>query len=262
MTKNQWELFCDFRDEFKQKIHFWNKQLPFLAEIQRKTSEFYGIPKYNIENPIVYNSSLDDFTKNDEIKLIVIGDNPGKDEQLNQNQKYLVGLSGKIATGFFAKNSELNIDFRKNVIILNKTPIHSAKTIHLKKMVQFAEKSQQNEFIELISETQIWMAKKTADFQSEFNHLVENSNQNKLLQIWLVGYSELKNNGIFTDYKTEFVNCYKNYQKDWENVYVFQHFSMNRFSIDLNDFRKNKNISLKDAIQSLGKIHKNEIFGI
>ena len=47
-----------------------------------------------MQTPIVYNTALDEITKNDDIKLIVIGDNPGKDEQLLQNQKYLVGQAG------------------------------------------------------------------------------------------------------------------------------------------------------------------------
>ena len=46
----------------------------------------------------------------------------------------------------------------------------------------------------------------------------------------------------------------------WKDVYVFQHFSMNRFSIDLNSFMdKKKNLSLGEAIHELGKIHKEEI---
>ena len=60
---------------------------------------------------------MDRLTPDDEIKLIVIGDNPGKDEQLTKNQRYLVGQAGKIADGFFKRNPELGIDFRKNVVI-------------------------------------------------------------------------------------------------------------------------------------------------
>ena len=89
-------------------------------------------PAYPFETTVVYNRSLDDVTKDDDIKLIVIGDNPGKDEQLAKNNRYLVGQAGKIAEGYFRRNPELGIDFRRNVIILNKTPVHSAKTAQLK----------------------------------------------------------------------------------------------------------------------------------
>ena len=88
-------------------------------------------PEYPLENAVVYNTSLDSVTEEDDIHLIVVGDNPGKEEQFEKNRKYLVGQSGRIAEGFFRRNEELNTDFRKNVIILNKTPLHTAKTKHL-----------------------------------------------------------------------------------------------------------------------------------
>jgi hypothetical protein len=45
-----------------------------------------------------------------------------------------VGPSGKIAEKFFRDNPSLNIDFRKNVIILNKTPVHTPRTVELKEL--------------------------------------------------------------------------------------------------------------------------------
>ena len=84
----------------------------------------------------MYNRSIDDIKKEDDIKIILIGYNPGKDEQLERNRRYLVGQSGKIADGFFRKNPELGIDFRKNVLILNKTPLHTAKTKKLTLLIK------------------------------------------------------------------------------------------------------------------------------
>jgi len=131
MTQQQWNYFCDFKDQFKSQVEEWKKAAPELTELQRQAALQTKTPEYPFETSVVYNRALDELTPEDEIKLIVIGDNPGKDEQLAKNNKYLVGQAGKIAEGYFRKNPELGVDFRKNVIILNKTPIHSAKTLQL-----------------------------------------------------------------------------------------------------------------------------------
>lgn len=244
MTTTQWETFNSFKNDLKNKIKEWNYYSNLLQPLQKAASSL-DTPEYPLETAVVYNNALDEITEKDEIKLIVIGDNPGKNEQLKKNSRYLVGQAGKIAEGFFKKNNELNIDFRKNVIILNKTPIHTAKTSHLK----YLEKNGNQEIKELINETQIWMAKETA----KLHQMLETP------ELWLVGYSELKQNGIFTFYKETLKNEYKN-NTSWEKVFVFQHFSMNRFSIDLNSFMKdNQTLSLEQAVHKIGYIHKQEI---
>jgi len=257
MTNFQWECFNKFRNTFKDMVTQWNNQAKSLIIVQEKAMEFFKNVDYELQTPIVYNTALDEITQNDEIKLIVIGDNPGKDEQLTKNQKYLVGQAGKLGNSFFKNHDELGIDFRKNVIILNKTPIHSAKTNHLKKFASFGGK----EIEDLIKETQIWMAQETANLHQK---LLQGSENKDYPQLWLVGYSELKEKGIFTDYKNELK---KQYQKSeeaknaWDNVFVYQHFSMNRFSIDLKEFStENKNLDLKTQLKTLGKKHKDEIF--
>jgi len=58
----------------------------------------------------------------------------------------------------------------------------------------------------------------------------------------------------------------KKCENNWESVYVFQHFSMNRFSIDFENYVKNideqkKSQPLEKNIHDLGIIHKREIFG-
>ena len=81
MNDKQWEVFCKFRDEFKAKCKEWEKLAPQLRNLQIQSAK-KDTPDYPLENPIVYNTSLDSITQNDEINLIVIGDNPGKNEQL------------------------------------------------------------------------------------------------------------------------------------------------------------------------------------
>ncbi|MDE6718512.1 MAG: hypothetical protein K2J68_01460, partial [Treponemataceae bacterium] len=216
-------------------------------------------PPYPVQTPVVYNRALDEITRDDEIRLIVIGDNPGKDEQLEKNNRYLVGQSGKIAEGFFRKNPALGIQFRKNAIILNKTPIHTAKTSHLKFLAKNSER-----IARLILQSQIWLAQKTAQLHKAL----------LASELWLVGYAELKPKGIFVPYRDALLEEYrgeKNYgaenRKAWERVFVYQHFSMNRFLIDLKEFSGAENCaafdeaSLKKNLEALGAKHRREIFG-
>lgn len=248
MNNNQWKYFCDFRNSFKQKVSEWAELVPGLKELQKKAALEAGSPQYSFENPLVYNTDLDKISAEDEIKLIVIGDNPGKDEQLNKNRRYLCGQAGKLADGFFKSHPELGIDFRRNVIILNKTPVHSAKTAQLKRMIKEGGPAVE----ELILTSQKWMAENTARLHQELDNA----------DLWLVGYSELKEGHFFCPYRDCLKNAYKN-QPAWDRVFVYQHFSMNRFSIDLKDFSKeNPALSIKDQLISLGTGHKNEIFSI
>ncbi len=247
MNNTQWKYFCDFRNSFKQKVQEWNELVPELRDLQKKAAELAGTPEYPFENPIVYNTDLDKLTQDDEIKLIVIGDNPGKDEQLNKNQRYLCGQAGKLADGFFKSHPELGIDFRRNVIILNKTPVHSAKTAQLKTMIKLGGAAVEA----LILDSQTWMAQQTARLHQQLEDTL----------LWLVGYSELKEGHFFSLYRDALKQAYATSPKAWTNVYVYQHFSMNRFSIDLKEYStQNPSGSLMDKLTKLGTQHKNEIF--
>lgn len=260
MTDNQWKIFCDFKNDLKKMVTKWQEQFPNLKDLQKQAAIIAKTPDYPFETPIVYNLALEEISKNDEIKLIVIGDNPGKDEQLAKNNKYLVGQAGKIAEGFFKRNESLGIDFRKNVIILNKTPIHSAKTSQLKTIARLGGEK----ISEFIKESQIWMAKRTAQLHIEMNNQILQENQTEL---WLVGYSELKEKGLFLNYRDELKKYYSVGDKsksNWQKVFVFQHFSMNRFTIDLKNYIEKKIDNCKidrEILHELGQIHRTEIFG-
>ncbi|MBS7260817.1 MAG: hypothetical protein KIG91_04050 [Treponema sp.] len=258
MTPEQFKAFSSFRNDFKKKISEWsrfNDDLISLQEAAAAKGSKSGTADYKIETPVCYNTTLDEVTEEDDIKLIVIGDNPGKNEQLEKNRRYLVGLAGKLGEKFFAENPELGTDFRKNVIILNKTPVHSARTEHLHYII----KNGRPEIAELIQESQVWMAEATARLHmalcqgaaAESQSVLtasQGATQHKpylsqvpLPQLWLVGYAELKGKGLFLSYRDTLLETYKNAGKQdlfTDTVFTFQHFSMNRFTIDLNDFRK------------------------
>ncbi len=255
MTPSQFQIFSAFRDDFRTYCDSLNQKYGALLSPLQIAARLKNTPEYPLETPVVYNTALDELTEQSEIRLIVIGDNPGKDEQRSSNRKYLVGQSGKIAAGFFAKNPEFQTDFRKNAIILNKTPIHTAKTNHLKYLLKNGGKIIQK----IISESQIYMAEKTARLHSD---LCEAAGQDEITpELWLVGYAELKGKGLFLEYRDELKKSYGESQS-WEKVFVFQHFSMNRFSIDLKDFMKNHaGFGILAAVHELGHLHKREIFG-
>ena len=261
MNEAQFNAIKNFREEYKAKCDEWSAFCAELIPLQKSASQ-KDTPPYPVQTPVVYNRALDEITCDDEIRLIVIGDNPGKDEQLEKNNRYLVGQSGKIAEGFFRKNPALGIQFRKNAIILNKTPIHTAKTSHLKFLAKNSERVAQ-----LILQSQIWLAQKTAQLHKA----------SLASELWLVGYAELKPKGIFVPYRDALLEEYRGEKncgarnaeicKTWERVFVYQHFSMNRFLIDLKEFSGAENCtafdesSLKKNLEMLGTKHRREIFG-
>ena len=292
MTETQWQFFTDFRRDFKEQCHQWNEAFATELEPLQKAAASKDTPEYPVETGVVYNHALDEVTQETDIKLIVIGDNPGKDEQLQRNQRYLVGQAGKIAAGFFSRNPELAIDFRKNTIILNKTPVHTAKTAHLRQLL----KNGNPEITHLIQESQLWMAQKTAQLHQVLCSAPGSGGKNASgknpsgdekncgsswcgCQLWLVGYAELKGRGLFLDYHNQLAKSYgvevvgegqadsapQDFLPQWNQVMVYQHFSMNRFTIDLADKldegQINSQLPLQEQLAVLGALHRHEIFG-
>jgi len=258
VNEGQWAAFVAFRDSCKKLCDQWNNAFAQDLMPLQKLASLKDTPAYNIETPVVYNTAYDIFTKDDEINLIVIGDNPGKEEQLLKNRKYLVGQSGRIAEGFFRRHPEFHTDFRKNVIIINKTPVHTAKTSHLK----YLKKNGSKQINDLIQESQIIMAKMAAELHQQ---LLKNCKGQSVPQLWLVGYAELKKNGLFVPYRDELKKAYTlpagKKKDEWENVFVYQHFSMNRFLVDLKNYQKlNMGTDLLKTLESLGHIHRDEVF--
>ena len=289
MTETQWQFFTDFKNSFKEQCCQWNGAFAAELEPLQKAAARKDTPEYAVETGVVYNHALDEVTKDTDIKLIVIGDNPGKDEQLLCNQRYLVGQAGKIAAGFFSRNPELAIDFRKNTIILNKTPVHTAKTAHLRYLL----KNGCSEITHLIQESQLWMAQKTAQLHQVLCSVPGSGGKNASgknacsdeikdgagCQLWLVGYAELKGRGLFLDYRNQLAQSYgieltgegqvdsapQGFLPQWNQVMVFQHFSMNRFTIDLaeklHEGKINSQLPLQEQLAVLGAFHRQEIFG-
>ena len=231
MNRSQWNRFVKARERFREEVGELARSLPKLKGIQQKLADNRTGGKnssYTVETPVVYNSALDGFTINDEIKLILVADNPGRREQAAENRRYLVGPSGKIANKFFRDNPSLGIDFLKNVIILNKTPIHSPRTVELRELCRMEAQmgggaiSSAMEIAHALEESQ----KKMAALLLEFHEALDSP-------VWIIGYSEMKKGGIFEVYTESLKELYSKRQEMFKHIYFYRHFSMNQFTIDL-----------------------------
>lgn len=229
-----------------------SRYAPLSAELIRLTEEASrdDTPPYSHDTPVVYNRAWDGITEEDEIRLIVVGDNPGKEEQLASKRAYLVGQSGRVAEGFFRRNPALGVDFRRNAMITNKTPVHTAKTKHLKYLSAKGSPA----VARAIQESQLEMARLTARLHQRL--CAENGTR-----LYMVGYAELKGKGIFIPWRDELAASYASAPEAWEAVLAFQHFSMNRFLVDLKNYMEEKSeTDVARALDALGRRHRDEIW--
>lgn len=223
-----------------------------------------GLSDYPLETRVVYNGALDDVTSDSVIKYIIVGDNPGREEQLAKNRRYLVGQSGRLARGFFARHAALGADFGRNVIVLNKTPVHTRKTAELASFLKAGGAA-----ADLLVQTQTYMAELAYNLHKALSLPGGGAGAGaggaggaggERAELWIVGYSELRKNGIFAAFRERLSELYA-HSPLWDDVYVFQHFSMNRFTIDLNAYQKETALPLREALRGLGKRHRDRVFG-
>ena len=225
MNRSEWNRFVKARERFRNAVDELTSSLPNLKSIQQKFADNRADGKnssYTVETPVVYNSALDGFTSGDEIKLILVADNPGRREQAAENRRYLVGPSGKIAKKFFYDNPSLGIDFLKNVIILNKTPIHTPRTVELRELCRMETQSGGSAISAALEKSQKEMAALLLEFHEALG-----------TPVWITGYSEMKKGGIFEVYTESLKKLYFERQEMIKQIYLYRHFSMNQFTIDL-----------------------------
>jgi len=241
LNRGAWNKFSKARDRFRCEAEELSRRLPKLKNIQQKFADSRGEKNaaYVVETPVVYNSALDDVTAGDEIKLILVADNPGRREQAAENRRYLVGPSGKIAQKFFRDNPALGVDFTKNVIILNKTPIHSARTTELRELCRMEAQAGGSSIARALEESQRTMAVVLLEFQLALD-----------AQVWITGYSEMKKGGLFEVYTEALKELYADKQEMFKQLFIFRHFSMNQFTIDL----KQQALAGETAAKSLKRI--------
>jgi hypothetical protein len=171
-----------------------------------------------------------------------------------ENRRYLVGPSGKIAEKFFRDNPSLNIDFRANVIILNKTPIHTPRTVELKELCKLGGAALQT----TLDNSQRIMAR----LLREFHHVLACgtlTGEGGKVPVWICGYSEMKKGGVFEAYTKELkALCGDSGLR--ESVFLYRHFSMNQFTIDL----KRQAVggeTLEKSLKRIGKTYREKFIG-
>jgi hypothetical protein len=191
MLKKQYEKFLQLREDFKK----------YIRALNNKESSI--IP--------VYNRDLDKFNDRSVIKYILLADNPGKEEAVEH--RYLIGHSGRQARNFFEANA-LADNFADQVLVLNKTCLHTDSTSDLRRM----KKSM------ILAESQQFMA----ETAFKLHEILD-------CEMWIVGCSELHDRGIFSLFRKTLTDCYaeeKNIQLR-NKVFCYKHFSYGNFSHDL-----------------------------
>lgn len=246
MTDLQWKTFINLRSRYKKELEDLSTDLPELREAQQCLANERQGTVYTIDTPVVYNSALDEVQREDEFRLILVADNPGRREQEAKNRRYLIGPSGKIAEGFFRKHPELNIDFRRNVLNLNKTPIHTPRTVELKELGRRGGSLVQDAIVH----SQRLMAKLIHDF-----HLALGP-----IPLWIIGYSELSKSKLFYPFTEALNKLYEPNNPLRDTVLLLRHFSMNQFTIDLKA-RAVPGESIQETIYRAGKAHRERVFG-
>ncbi|MDR0878584.1 MAG: hypothetical protein LBN21_11065 [Treponema sp.] len=265
MTPTAWKAFSAARDHYREFITQLRRRLPSLAQAQQKLVDKRDGPSYTVETPIVYNEALDDIGPDDDIKLILTADNPGRREQAAENRRYLVGPSGKITERFFRETPELKSDFRKNVIILNKTPIHTPRTAELgelkKLLLQDSGLSAKTSAsvsasasVAAIEESQRTMAELLLEFQQAL------STSRTILPVWIIGYSEMKKGGIFETYTETLKTLYAKRPAAEKKIFFYRHFSMNQFTIDLHK-QAAAGETVSQTLERIGTAYRLRILG-
>lgn len=265
MNKDAYETLVAIRSEFKKLVETWSEEHSYLFQLQERLRRSIGYTDYRVETPIVYNRSLDEIGPDSTIKIIMVADNPGKNEQLAENNRYLVGQSGKLAEGWLRR--ELGIDFRTEVAIFNKTPIHTPKTCELDELVKSA--GIRKERVEnLLVGSQAAMADLVwrlflALWKNEKPRSLEPDEKNKTQCIlWISGLGELKDGGLFEPYRDELARrLARAPEQVLASVWAFNHFSMNQFSIELKR-KARRGESIVETLARVGAENRKRVFGV
>ncbi|MDR3356076.1 MAG: uracil-DNA glycosylase family protein [Spirochaetaceae bacterium] len=243
MTESAYKALCECRDKFRAITEEIQAALPCLQKLQQSLVDGRKGPRYKVETPVVYNTALDELGPSSDIRLILVGDNPGRREQAAENRRYLVGPSGKIAENFFRKEAVLCLDFRKNVLILNKTPVHTPRTADLRELCGMGGETTRR----VIETSQESMARLLADFYRALR-----------VPVWITGYSEMRRHGVFERYTDELEAATRRGGLDRESVYLYRHFSMNQFTIDLRQ-KTPPGVPIAQTLPAIGAAYREKI---
>jgi hypothetical protein len=248
MSPKSYAALVEAIAEFRSLVDGWTLSHPYLPGLLEHLRVELGYEDYRVETPIVFNRALDDLSPGSDIRVILVADNPGKNEQKAVNNRYLVGQSGKLAAGWFA--DKLGIDFRKEVLILNKTPVHTPKTAELRKLLAAAGSDRQR-LEGLLAESQLAMAGLAARLHLALGAV-----------LWISGCGELRKGGLFQTYRDELSRLMSAMTPDERGrVWAFNHFSMNQFAIEVKR-KSDPCFSPAENLALIGAANRERIFGL
>ncbi len=186
----------------------------------------------------VYNCDLDKFKKGSSIKYILIGDNPGEQERILN--RYLIGKAGQTARNFF-QGSGLVESFDEEVLVLNKTFLHTKSTIDLKMLMKESLLKGQ------LEQSQRFMANLAFDL-----HLILGC------ELWITGCSEIRPKGIFEQFRESMNSRYSGEEFPRGKFLCFKHFSYGNFTRDLNS---EEGGHTADKLEAIGVRMREKTFG-
>ncbi len=259
MTDAAWAAFSAAREDYRAAVARIAEALPSLRAAQQRLVDEREGGSFPVETPVVYNGALDDVRAEDDIGIILVADNPGRREQAAENRRYLVGPSGKLADGFFKAHPGLGVDFRRNVVILNKTPIHTPRTAELRELGRIGGQDIER----AIADTQADMVRLIRSF-----HRAVNIGRSEPVQLWIIGYSEMGKRKLFEPFTRELDAAYRN-SGDGDgfgsdvlraSVLLFRHFSMNQFSVDIRK-RALPQESVGETLRRVGAEYRSRVLG-
>jgi hypothetical protein len=264
MNKTAWRAFSAARDHYRERVEKLGRDMPRLRALQQELVNRRAGPVYTVDTPVVYNGALDDVGPDDNITLILVADNPGRREQAAENRRYLVGPSGKIAEKFFRDHPELGIDFHKNVIILNKTPIHTPRTAELRELYRLGDAARPaaqkspggrvakiSAFTKRAAESQDCMARLLLAFHRALAPI----------PVWIIGYSEMRRGGVFEAYTNALRDLYEPAPAARRGeLFFYRHFSMNQFTIDMHR-QTVAGETVQETLDRIGKVYRRRALG-
>jgi hypothetical protein len=247
-SEKTFAAFAAARNRYREELKALERKLPGLGKLQQELVDSRPGPAYLVETPLVYNRALDEIDPGDPIRLILVADNPGRREQAAENRRYLVGPSGKIAESFFRNTPELGIDFRRNVVILNKTPVHTPRTADLAELCRMGGP----EIADQLAASQRGMAALLLEFHRALAPV----------PVWITGYSQMRRGGIFEAYTETLTRIYSGKANAAlrESLFVYRHFSMNQFTINLRQESRPGEKS-RDTLLRIGRAYRERILG-
>jgi hypothetical protein len=194
----------------------------FREQCRRWNDELASLPEHLAGHLAVFNERL---LKQDPavIRYILIGDNPGKEER--KVREYFVGGAGMTARLFFERY--LVSDFDRQVLCLNKTPIHTNVTTGLEALLR----NQQA----LIRDSQTYMANLAYTLHKKLQKPVvvcgfggcRTSDQGTGGR-WALRLEKPKTGTYF------FQQLRENFRGSADQLYLVKHFSHDKFFEDFN----------------------------